>query len=548
MNETKGGQTGRRRQRAPALVSLALASSAYAGGCSVDGRSVAAESLMGTDARGGSGGNLAGAGGDATPPIDAPPAPPGGDAGIDPGPPPPPAGSGDAGPASGAGCSGVSADTLDASCQCVPGASEACDVADTARVCARATRTCELSANGLLSQFGACVVSDADDGTTCDDGDARTLLDSCLGGSCSGTPLGLLATGSTASCAVRGGGVVYCWGGAAITGANEAPPTQVALPVPAVSVSVGNDHACAVGVDSGLYCWGNNGLGALGNGSTDPVAGPVTVALGGVVQVTTSTTNTLALTSSGSVFAWGANIPGLSQPELYGPLPPASESQFVTSPLQVAELGQVTWLGLGARHACAVLGSGQFVCWGSNASAQLGRPALSATDAQGSTQLVDLGGADDSTSAAAGESYSCALRRGGAVVCWGSIFSSDLDPAEALNAPPREVPGLSGAVQISVGSSSACALRGDRSVACWGANVFGELGTGSFVGSLVAQPVSGLTDAVSLGAASALAGRSMCALRSSGDVVCWGENNLGQLGDGTTATRALPAPVLGLPD
>jgi alpha-tubulin suppressor-like RCC1 family protein len=530
------GGGGLRRFRKRRAISVALLSAWGVVGCSVDGRSPAT-----TEPRVEGGAGTAGNGPDTAP-----------DASGASGTSNSPEASADSGAQPGApsrdGCDAGSAGTGGEGCSCLLGERRECGVAEGSRGCSRGTQTCELSDGGSQSRFGTCVFADVDDGTICDDEDPQTVADACQSGSCRGGALGALATGSSATCAIRNGGAVYCWGSTLVTGANEAPPTLIPLPGPAVSVSVGGDHACATTSDRSLHCWGNNGLGALGNGSTDPVTGSATVSLPDVVQVATSASNTAAVNGSGQVFVWGANIEGLTQLELYGPAPPAVETQFVTVPFPIAELGQVTQLGLGSRHACGVLGSGQAVCWGRNDASQLGRISLDADDAQATTVLVALDGEDDVSSAAAGDSYSCVLRRGGTVVCWGTIFSTDLDPADANQRPPSPVPGLSGAVQISVGSSSACALRSDRSVACWGGNAFGELGTGSFVGSLVAQPVAGLNDVVLLGTSSALAGRSMCALRSTGAVVCWGENNLGQLGDGTTTTRPLPVPVVGLPD
>lgn len=445
-------------------------------------------------------------------------------------------------------CNGAPDNRIDNACQCVPGEQRDCGIEPGSLGCSRGVETCQLFNGNTQSRFGACVFTDVNDGTACDDGDGQTVGDSCRAGTCGGNRVGTLATGELASCAVRSGGAVYCWGSAPYFPAPNSPPTRISLAIQAVAVNVGNGHACAIANDRSLHCWGANGLGTLGNGTTtDVTTGAARVDLSGVVQVDTNTNNTAALTSDGRVFLWGATIDGPSQRQLFGPTPP-TETPFISSPHQIAELGQVSHLGLGMRHACAALGSGQVLCWGRNDFSQLGQPPTSGNDARANAVLVNLDGDDDAISVASGDSFSCALRSGGQVVCWGSIFSGDLDPAEAVNAPPTPVPRLSGAIQLSVGSSSACALRSDGTVACWGGNAFGELGTGSFVGSLSAQTVAGLTDAVLLSTSSALGGRSVCALRRTGAVVCWGANNTGQIGDGTTTNRNQPVQVRSLPD
>jgi alpha-tubulin suppressor-like RCC1 family protein len=432
---------------------------------------------------------------------------------------------------------------------CLPGEQRACDTG--AAACTQGTQTCELASDGTATRFGACVASAASDGSPCDDGDARTVRDACQQATCTGAVAGQLATGPRMSCAIRAAGAVYCWGDLsnAIPGLGAAPPTLIELPLPAASLSVGDTHGCAVLVDDSLRCWGANGLGTLGNGTDQPVTGTALVPLAGARQVAAGSAHSAAVTDDGSAFVWGDYTRALGQTELFGPAASAPETGVVTSPLQIAELGQVSQIGLGFRHVCAALGSGQVVCWGRNDFSQLGRASLGADDAQAFTAL--LPNIDDAIGVASGDSYSCALRETGAVVCWGSLFTSDL--TNTLNLAPAQVPELSGAVQLSVGSSSACALRSDGTVACWGGNAFGELGTGSFNGSLIPQTVvetdgSPLRDIALLSTTGANGGRTMCARRRSGAVACWGANDARQLADGTTINRSRPVDVQDLPD
>lgn len=452
-----------------------------------------------------------------------------------------------------AACSGATPVCLPETGTCAPclaGEQRACDPG--AGVCTQGTQTCELvSGSSTEARFGACVASAASDDTPCDDGDARTVRDTCQQATCAGAVAGQLATGPRMSCAIRGAGAVYCWGDLsnAIAGLGAAPPTLIELPLPATSLSVGDTHACAVLDDDSVRCWGANGLGTLGNGTDQPVTGTALVTLSGVRQVAAGSAHTAAVTDDGFVVLWGDYTRALGQTELFGPVAPEPDSGVVASPFQIAELGQVAQLGLGFRHVCAALGSGQVVCWGRNDFSQLGRASSGADDARAFTALVP--NIDDAVAVASGDSYSCALREIGAVVCWGSLFTSDL--TDTLNLEPAEVPELTGAVQLSVGASSACALRSDGTVACWGGNASGELGTGSFNGTLIPQTVveldgSPLRDIVLLSTTGANGGRSMCARRRSGAIACWGANDARQLSDGTATNRSRPVDVQDLPD
>ena len=146
-------------------------------------------------------------------------------------------------------------------------------------------------------------------------------------------------------------------------------------------------------------------------------------------------------------------------------------------------------------------------------------------------------GVNDAVSLSSGDSYTCALKRTGAVACWGSLFQADL-PGVSFGLAPFIVPELDQVIQVSVGSSTACALRRNGTVACWGEGTFGQLGTGTFNSNTTPQVVRNLDNVVLLADASTAGGRHVCVLRSDRSVACWGERT-----DSTT-----PVVVDDLPD
>ncbi len=101
---------------------------------------------------------------------------------------------------------------------------------------------------------------------------------------------------------------------------------------------------------------------------------------------------------------------------------------------------------------------------------------------------------------------------------------------------------------ISIGFSHACAVTLTGGAKCWGRNVYGQLGDGTTTSRLVPVDVMGLQSGVSkiVVASNPTAGHS-CAVTNAGAVKCWGRNNVGQLGNGTTAASNVPVDVVGLP-
>ena len=130
------------------------------------------------------------------------------------------------------------------------------------------------------------------------------------------------------------------------------------------------------------------------------------------------------------------------------------------------------------------------------------------------------------------------------------MFGELGDGTNSASAKPVDVQGLtSGVAAIAAGSDHTCAITTAGAVKCWGYNREGQLGNGTTTNSPVPVDVTGLASgvtAIASGMLDSSYGGHTCAVTASGAVKCWGLNDHGQLGDGSSANASSPVDVLGL--
>ena len=391
-----------------------------------------------------------------------------------------------------------------------------------------------------------------------------------------------VALGMFHSCALLANGTAQCWGSNSSgqlgdgSDISRTKPVAVSALTDAVALSTGATHSCASTADGSVYCWGFNFYGQLGVGDTIDSAEPLKIPdLSDVVTLAAGHFHNCALQADGTVYCWGRN--------LYGQLGDGSDVNRA-APVEVSELHRATAITAGERHSCALLADGGVQCWGDNATGQLGDG-----DVFGSFKPVSVVELDAATAITAGSLHSCALSSDGTASCWGYNRTGQLGDGTAMkSAHPVAVQNLGKTLQaltlspaqaalkpgetltiestgtysdgskdtlnaslpltskaLASGSVHSCALLADSTVRCWGANYDGQLGANQ--GSLGVFSIRPLA-VENLNSVRALAagGSHSCALLADSSVHCWGLNDSGQLGDGSTQKRLEPAPVTGV--
>jgi alpha-tubulin suppressor-like RCC1 family protein len=323
-------------------------------------------------------------------------------------------------------------------------------------------------------------------------------------------------------------GLQTCWARGAWSACLGCPPR-----VPAAGIVVDDFTGCTWLVDGTVKCWGDNQYGAVGVERPDWVEDPV--ALVGIIDAVSGSlgsSSACAVLSDGTARCWGLRAFGLlgDSSSCVGP----HWTEFASLPVEVLGLREARKIVSGDLFKCALTEVGKVSCWGDGRNGALGigevQPCPDDDTWQWSPMPVDASGIADAVDLAAGGEV-CAVHADATVSCWGNGIKV-----------PTKVPALSGVAQLALGSHGhSCGRYPEGHVQCWGSNDRGQLGDGTTLAHAEPEPVTGLSDVVDL----AVAGARTCAVRSSGELWCWGE-----CGDPPEAPpcadQLVPIRVLGL--
>jgi alpha-tubulin suppressor-like RCC1 family protein len=340
-----------------------------------------------------------------------------------------------------------------------------------------------------------------------------------------------VSAGGGTTCARLSNGTVQCWGLGSYSGGapNESSSPETVPGLEQItSIASGEDATCAVSTDGIVQCWGDYTGGNAGviEGVTEARAVATTGSYYGP--------HTCALLATRRVACWGENN--------HGELGDGTTATSAT-PVEVTGLSDATAIAVARHSSCALEASGHVACWGTDSNGELGDGGSSDEDAP-----VTVVGISNAKVIAAGEEVTCAVLATGAVECWGLNLDGKIDFTGTWSYnTPQVIPGITDADTVSISDGETCASKTDGGVTCWSVGAFWQVLFAYSEGLFSTGPGFGLDLSSITTATSVTAGGDhACARLINGHVDCWGKNNSGELGDGTTADTDVPAPVIGL--
>jgi alpha-tubulin suppressor-like RCC1 family protein len=387
-----------------------------------------------------------------------------------------------------------------------------------------------------------------------------------------------IASGEGHSCAVTSAGLVQCWGtgtsgqlGSGVANSNVPRPlTTGALPAGTFfqEVTAGTNFSCGLTTSGDVYCWGANESGQLGNNTMTSSAGPLAVVTSGIAnykgfrKVKAGGRHACALHADGDLYCWGYNLYGqLGNNTTTSSLVPVKVRTDLVS-------GVGHWLDfdVGDMHTCALDGLGRVFCWGYGALGRLGNGFAAnqllpvATDTTSDTTIFS----PDSrvVGLAVGAAHGCALMSGlgspagnanNMAVCWGQGADGRLGNSatnDYMTPTPVSanavIASYKGFLSIDAGDAHTCALSLQGTTYCWGNNSYGRIGNNDTTSRLspTATIFTGISDFASVLSVSA-GGTFTCAVGSDSDSYCWGEGDLGEIGNGQSNHCLTPSKVSG---
>lgn len=237
----------------------------------------------------------------------------------------------------------------------------------------------------------------------------------------------------------------------------------------------------------------------------NPTEAQVTLPAGSYKQISTGASHVCTITVSDTVDCWGDNT--------FGQLNLDSET---------SSLEGVKAVSTGYNHTCVITSSDSVQCVGQNNYGEVGTTAANSV-----VSAIDVSGVSQVEAISAGQNHTCIINSADQVFCWGRNNHRQLGPgsSSAMSSTPIRVTGFAGAQSISAGENHTCVVTSTDEIFCWGRNDFRQVDSNSS-NPTIATPIQ-ITELAGAEFVSA-GGNHTCAINSTSNVLCWGQNQYGQ--------------------
>ena len=328
-----------------------------------------------------------------------------------------------------------------------------------------------------------------------------------------------IAVTSGAMAGIRADGALFTWGIASRLGdgttANRSSPVQVGTDSWSMISGSASGHFAAIRSDGALFTWGSNGFGELGDGTT--------VSQSSMIQIGSSSWSFVGARNrvtigklvgeSANLYTWGSDFRSTVDTTRSSPTLLQGYSDYVTTTSPYVTIPTVV---------LAINANSHLLAWGNNTSGQLGTANSGAGTHSSTPRRVLTYGAT-----------------AGQIRYYPHLLGAD-------GAEPWNIPGVTAGLSswsiISTGANHSAGITQDGALFLWGLNTAGQLGDGTTANR--SSPVKlGSSSWVMVDCLGAV-GSATAAIRSSDRALfTWGQNTLGQLGDGTTVSKSSPVQI-----
>ena len=397
------------------------------------------------------------------------------------------------------------------------------------KIDANATHTCGIKTDDTAWCWGYAQYGKTGRGNTTDAANPVLVF--------SGTDKWLdIDAGFNHTCGIKANGTAWCWGAGTGGQLGDGATTNRIMGVAVTgggtwtSINAANTHSCGIKTGGTLFCWGTNTYGEIGDDTTITRTSPVSVAGGAAWKaVSGGSYFTCGIRMDGRRNCWGSN--GIEGRLGDG----ATISRSVPTPIEPRSPWK--YVTHGHSHICGIKTDDTLWCWGANEYGQLGNNTTSPSY----VPVQVTGGGSWRSVSATGQYFTCGVKTDNTGWCWGRSGNGYLGNGTGVDSPvPYEIDSAMAWKIIETGNVHACGIQTNDRLYCWGSRSNGRIGNGGLTTGGTLVPIVIGTDtwqSISAG------GSHTCGIKMDGTAWCWGAQQYGRLGNGSTSAGDQTTPL-----